>query len=129
MYEDNRENPSAEPCREPFDVEVREYQGYVLVRVHGVVSNVATLEFTHQLEETVADEEIKGIILVCNHLESMASKAFGAVVSAFIILRYRKRGMAVVQPPANFRNLMAITGLDTVVPICATIDKAIRKLR
>ena len=96
----------------------------VIVEVTGVVAGDATPRFRKNLDEILEDDGVRRIILDLGKMESMSPRAFGIVVSALIILRTRSRRLSVVSPRENFRKMMKMSGLDTVVTIFEDIHEA-----
>ncbi len=96
----------------------------VIVKIEGVVAGDATPKFRKNLDEIVADENVRRIILVLDEMESMSPRAFGIIVSALIILASRQRKLSVVGPRDNFVKMMKMTGLNSVVRVFVDLHEA-----
>ena len=96
----------------------------VIVLIEGVVAGDATPKFRKNLDEILEDDGVRRIILNLGKMESMSPRAFGIIVSALIILRTRNRRLSVVSPKENFRKMMKMSGLDSVVAVFEDLHEA-----
>jgi anti-anti-sigma factor len=80
-----------------------------------------------ELRSAIVESMLEGRPLVALDLKGLASidaRGLGELVFAYRMLRGAGGGLALVSPTATVRRMLAITRLDTVLPLCESEAEA-----
>jgi anti-sigma B factor antagonist len=106
------------------DVSVGEVGGWPLVRIVGELD----LATAPQARAAVVEALSLGagrLVLDLSELAFVDSAGLGVVIGALRRVRSAGGELRVVEPPAGPRRVVALTGLDTLFPVVASIDEAV----
>ena len=106
-------------------VEKRHLDGYVLIRVEGVIRMGESASFfAHTLDRTLTID--KGHVLIdLSGIDLIDSTGLGELVGYLGRFRERRRQLALIQPAERTLRLLEVARLDQVFPIYDSVDVAV----
>lgn len=93
-------------------------------RLNSSLSGMIKGEFTILLHA----EEINKLIVDLSEVESCDSSGLSTLLLAYRILSANQGHIRLANPSKNVRTLVHISQLDRVLPICESVDEAIKDL-
>jgi anti-anti-sigma factor len=73
-------------------------------------------------------EEIKKLVLDLSEVEYCDSSGLSAILLAFRILQSEEGQIRIASPTKNVKTLIEISQLDRILPVCNTVNEAIKEL-
>ncbi|MGE5680946.1 MAG: STAS domain-containing protein [Bacillota bacterium] len=93
-------------------------------RLNSSLSGMVKGEFTILLHA----EEISKLIVDLSEVETCDSSGLSALLLAYRILSGNQGHIRIASPSKNVKTLIHISQLDRVLPICESVDDAIKEL-
>ena len=73
-------------------------------------------------------EEIKKLVIDLSEVEYCDSSGLSAILLAFRILQSNEGSIRIASPTKNVKTLIEISQLDRILPICNTVNEAMKEL-
>ncbi len=105
-------------------VEAEDRGAHSVVRLKGTIAVGETTHLLSQTLDRLEKEKLGSVIVDLSGLKSLDSTALGQLVGSLRRLRAAGREMVLVGPNEGVSKLLAMTQLDTIFPIHATLDGA-----
>jgi anti-sigma B factor antagonist len=106
------------------DVSVGEAAGWPLVRVVGEL-DLATAPQARAAVIDAVGSDASRLVLDLSELAFVDSAGLGVIIGALRRVRSAGGELRVVAPPSGPRRVLALTGLDTLFTVVASVDEAV----
>ncbi len=108
----------------PLQIELTDRGGTVVVSLRGS----ATMETCQEINDhlgRISWPEARGVVVDLEDLDFICSLGLGSLVAAY--LRAKRVGIPfrLVSPRPDVRDVLEVTRLDTLLPICESVDDAL----
>ena len=96
-----------------------------VITLEGEIDMAAAPELRAGLLSLVDDASSRAVILDLDGVTFMDSSGVGAVLSAYRKLRLQQRPLLVANAQPIVARVLDITNVDTVIPVCESVDAAL----
>ena len=107
-----------------MECNIRGAQVADVVEVSGRVAASESMDLTRRLEEYLATDEARALVLDLSQVDYMSSAGLGTVVWLGKRLRERKQGYAVAGLRDRVAQVFKLSGLDRILPIYPDVAAA-----
>jgi anti-sigma B factor antagonist len=114
---------SASPT-DPLQIDVEHRGNVAIMKLIGSASMDVSGTLQERLCELV-DSPIEQLILDLSGLAFVGSGGLGAIIAAHLRCRHRQCTIKLVAPQPRILELLEVTGLTRLFPICQSIEEAI----
>lgn len=104
-------------------------QGITVVELHqDRLDLFRTPELSRQVEAHIKSAECKNVIFDLSALSHIDSSGFGFMVSVRNLIHRRGGNVVLVSDAENILHLIGIMNIQLLIPVCPTVDDAVKGL-
>ncbi len=110
----------------PFKIDVQRGAEFVIARLIGSCTMDVAQEAVDGLGRLAA-EPVDRVVVDLSELVFIESSGLGALVAAHGCCQRRDADFCLVSPRASIRRMLVLTHLSDVLPICDTLESALKR--
>ncbi|MFL1376114.1 MULTISPECIES: STAS domain-containing protein [unclassified Nocardiopsis] len=111
------------------DIPIRREDGIVVVTPVGEMDAVTSPALAEALDGVLTSETPHGVVIDLTKVGFCDSRCIGVLVASYRQARDLGVGLVVAEPQRQVMRLFMIAGIDQVIPIAETVDRAVQDLK